>query len=145
MRVFKYLIGLWAAIAVYSIFSIASGPRGLSAYSQLLAEKERQMANLNELSVVNEELEKTANSLRYDDDTLLVYARQLGYGREYEQHVRIVGLGGIQNSNITPGKVYYAAPAEHISDRIIKITAFSTGLILFAFFFVLELIQSKER
>ena len=86
MRIFKYLIGIWAAIAVYAIISILSGPKGISAYNQLLAEQERQVTNLNELGIVNKELEKTKNSLLYDHDTLLVLARQLGYGQQDEQH-----------------------------------------------------------
>ena len=58
MKVFKYLVGLWAVIAVYSLFSIFYGPKGISAYNQLLAEQERQIANLHELGAINEELEK---------------------------------------------------------------------------------------
>ena len=145
MKVFKYLIGFWAAIVVYALFSLLSGPRGLSAYNQLLAEREQQQANLKELNTINEELEKTKNSLLYDKDTLLVHARRLGYGEENEQYIRIVGLGGINNPQPTAGKVYFTAVPDFISDRIIKIAALCVGLTVFAFFFVLELIETKEK
>ena len=145
MRVFKYLIGLWAAVIVYSIFSFFSGPKGLSAYNQLLAERAQQQANLQALRTVNEELEKTKNSLLYDEDTLRAQARQLGYGQEDERYVRIVGLGGINASQITEGKVYYAAVPDFLSDNIIKIIAFGAGFVVFAFFFVLELSGARGR
>ena len=145
MRIFKYLIGIWAAIIVYAVFSLLSGPRGLSAYNQLLAERGQQQANLKDLGTVNEELEKITNSLLYDKDTLLVHARQLGYGQEDERYIRIVGLGGINTPPTTAGKVYFAAAPDFLSDRIIKIAAVCTGLVVFAFLFVLELIGSKSR
>ena len=145
MRFFKYLIGIWTAILVYSLFSLLSGPRGLTAYNQLLAEQQLQMSNLKDLGTANEELEKTKNSLLYDQDTLFVYARQLGYGQEDERYVRIVGLGGVKNLYATAGKVYYAASPEYIPEKTVKIAALCTGLVFFAFFFVLELIQSREK
>ena len=145
VRVFKYLAGFWAAIAVYVVFSLISGPRGLSAYNQLLAERGRQQANLDDLAVVNEELEKITNSLLYDKDTLLVHARQLGYGQEDERYIRIVGLGGINTPPNTAGKVYFAAIPDFLSDKIIKITALCIGLAVFAILFVLELIESRTR
>ena len=145
MRSFKYLIGAWTAIAVYSLLSLSTGPTGISAYNQLLAEQQRQLVNLKELGDFNDELVKTKNLLQNDQDTLLAYARQLGYGRENEHYVRIVGLGGIKNPHNTAGKVYYTAAVDSISDRIIKITALCAGLLVFAALFVLELIEDKSQ
>ena len=145
MRAFKYLIGVWAAIVVYVFFSLISGPRGLSAYNQLLTERGRQQTNLEDLGTVNAELEKTTNSLLYDKDTILVHARQLGYGQEDERYIRIVGLGGINTPPATAGKVYFAAVPDFLSDKVIKITALCAGLMVFAFLFLLELIGDKTR
>ena len=143
MRFFKYLIGLWTAIAVYSLFSFLSGPTGISAYNQLLAEQERHLDNLDELGVVNDELIKTKNQLLDDQDTLMAYARQLGYGRQDDRYVRIVGLGAIKNPHNTAGKVYYTAAVDFLSDKIIKIASLCAGLLVFAIFFVYELIEPK--
>jgi len=145
MRIFKYLVGIWAALAVYALFSFLSGPRGLSAYNYLLSEKERQWENINDLGIINDELEKTRNSLLYDDDTLTVYARQMGYGQEDERFVRIVGLGNVKITPAVTGSVYTAQNPEFISDKSIKIAALCAGLIVFAFFFMLELIDLKSR
>jgi len=145
MSIFKYLIGLWAAVVVYAFFSFFSGPKGLSAYDQLLAERARQQANLQALHTINEELEKTKNSLLYDQDTLLAHARQLGYGQEDERFIRIVGLGGRNASQITEGKVYFAALPDFLSDRTIKIIALCAGFVVFALFFVIELIRRISK
>jgi cell division protein FtsB len=138
-------MGLWAAVLVYSIFSFLSGPKGLFAYNQLLAEYETQLENLEELGRLNKELKNTTNSLYYDEDTLAVYARQLGYSRENERFVRIVGLPGKPAERvISAGKIYYPAEPSYVSDRIIKITAFSVGLIVFAFCFTFEYLRFKK-
>ena len=145
MRVSKYLFGIWTAIAVYSLFSFTSGPRGLSAYNQLLSEREMQWDNMKELGAVNEELEKVRNSLLYDPDTLLIHAHQMGYGGEDERFVRIVGLGNVKNNPPAAGKVYFTRDPDFISDSFIKITALCVGLAVFIFFFVLELIETRVR
>jgi cell division protein FtsB len=145
MRISKYLIGVWTAIAVYSVFSFFCGPKGLSAYNQLLFERDKQWANIKELGIINEELEKERNNLLYDQDTLLVHARQLGYGYEYERFIRIVGLGTIKNTPAVTGNVYTIKDPDYISDKTIKIVSISVSLLLFAFLFMLELIDSKVR
>jgi len=145
MRIFKYLIGIWTAIAVYTLFSFLSGPGGLSAYNQLLSERDQQWANIKELGNINEELEKTKNSLLFDNDTLLVYARQIGYAQEDERFIRIVGLGNIKSPPAITGKVYITKPPDYLSDKIIKIVSLCAGFLVFTFLFTLELIENKVR
>jgi len=145
MRVLKYLIGLWAAIAVYTLFSFLGGPRGISAYNYLLSERERQYDNIRDLGNLNDELDKTRNNLLYDQDTLLIHARQMGYGQSDERFVRIVGLGTVRNTPATAGSVYYAQIPNYISDRSIKIAALCVGILIFAFLFMLETIEKRSR
>jgi len=143
MRISKYLIGIWIAVAVYTIFSFFSGPKGLSAYNQLLFEREQQWANIRELGIINEELEKERNNLLYDQDTLLVHARQLGYGYEDERFVRIVGLGNTKNTPAVTGNMYMIKNPDYLSDKTIKIVSLCIGFLVFAFLFMLEIIDSK--
>jgi len=145
MRVLKYLVGIWAAIVVYTLFSFLGGPRGISAYNYLLAERDRQFDNLQSLGILNEELEKTRNNLLYDQDTLMIHARQMGYGQEDERFVRIVGLGNVKSTPATAGSVYSAQAPNFISDKSIKIAALSIGILIFAFLFVLETIEKRSR
>jgi len=143
MRIFKYLIGVWTAAAVYTVLSFLGGPSGLSAYNYLLSEREHQLDNIKNLEIINEELEKTKNNLLYDSDSLMVYARQLGYGYEDERFVRIVGLGSMKNPPAVSGKVYSAYSPEVIADKYIKIAAICAGFLAFAFLFILEFFESK--
>jgi hypothetical protein len=145
MRVFKYLIAVWTAIAVYTLFSFLGGPKGLSAYNYLLGEREQQWYNIKELGIINEELEKTRNNLLYDHDTLVVHARQMGYGQEDERFVRIVGLGTVKNNPEITGNIYSIQNPEFISDKSIKIAAICLGLMVFTFFFMLEVIENRSK
>jgi len=145
MRVFKYILGIWAAIAVYAVFSFLAGPKGLDAYNYLLSEKEQQRINIKELGMLNEELERMRNNLIYDQDTLIVYARQMGYGQDGERFVRIVGLGNTMTAPHVTGNVYLAQNPDFISDRSIKIAAFCVGLLVFAFIFMFEFIEKRSK
>jgi hypothetical protein len=143
MRIFKYLFGIWTAIAVYTISSFLGGPKGLSAYNLLKSEQERQLTNIMELENINSEFEKTKNNLLYANDTLLVHARRMGYGYENERFIRIVGY---ENMNIPPsetGKVYIALTPDTISDKNIKLAAVCAGFFVFAFIFIFEFFESK--
>jgi cell division protein FtsB len=143
MRILKYLIGIWTAIAVYTLFSFFNGPSGLSAYNQLLFEREQQWANIKELGIINEELEKAKNNLLYDQDTLLVHARQMGYGTEDERFIRIVGLGKIKTTPAMTGNLYMVKDPDFLSDKTIKIVASIAGFMIFAFLFMLEIIEKR--
>jgi len=145
MRIKKYLFGIWAAIAVYSLFSFLGGPKGISPYNYLLNEREYQWENIKALGVLNEELERTKNNLIYDHDTILVYARQLGYGYEDERFIRIVGLGSPNPVPAAAGSVYSAQKPVYFPDRNIKIAALCAGLLVFAFLLMLEIIDKRAR
>ncbi|MCL2758599.1 MAG: septum formation initiator family protein [Treponema sp.] len=110
-----------------------------------MAERERQWDNIRDLGILNEDLERTRNNLLYDQDTLLIHARQMGYGHRDERFVRIVGLGTMKNAPVTAGNVYYTSKPDFISDKNIKIAALCIGLMVFAFLFMLELIEKRSR
>jgi cell division protein FtsB len=145
MKIIKYLFGIWVAIAIYTFFSFLTGPKGLSAYNYLLSEKEQQWTNIRELEVINEELERTRNNLIYDHDTLLVHARQMGYGHADERFIRIVGLSSIKPIPAEAGRVYTAQKPDFISDRSIKIAALCIGFMFFAFLFMMEFIEKRTK
>jgi hypothetical protein len=145
MRLSKYLIGIWTSIAIYTLFSFLSGSTGLSAYNYLLSERERQWENIKELGDINEDLERTKFNLQYDQDTLMVHARLMGYGQTDERFVRILGLGNLKNDTVTAGNVYITSNPEYVPDKNIKIASLCAGLLVFAFLLMLEIIDSKSR
>jgi cell division protein FtsB len=144
MRAFKYLIALWTAIAVYGVFSAMTGVRGLSAYQQLLADREKQWANMEKLRLINGDLENTKNSLLYDRDTIAVYARELGYGKKDERFIRIVGLGGMKNPHSSAGQILRSGRPDFIPDRALKIAALCAGLAVFIFLLIFDIIHFKR-
>ena len=145
MKIQKYLFGIWAAVAIYTLFSFFGGPKGLSAYNYLLNEREYQRENIRILGILNEDLDRTKNDLIYDYDTILVHARQLGYGNEDEHFIRIVGLGSTNPVPSTAGNIYSAQKPGFIADRTIKIAALCAGLLVFAFLFMLEMIDKRTK
>jgi cell division protein FtsB len=145
MSVCKYLAAFWTAAAVYTAASLSSGAMGFSAYKELAVERDRQSANLETLGLINEELENTKNSLLYDSDTLTVYARELGYGRENEQYVRIVGLNRANIPYTSPGEVIRTHRPDFIPDRTLKIIAFCSGLAVFGIFLAAGFLKRDDN
>ncbi|GHU15708.1 hypothetical protein FACS1894163_03460 [Spirochaetia bacterium] len=144
MRIIKYLIALWTAVAVYAAVSVFAGAAGLSAYEELKTEQERQRANMETLSLINEELENSKNALLYDRDTITVYAREMGFGEQDEKFVRIVGLGGSRRQYTAPGQIVTAVKPAYIADRLISIIAISAGLAVFIGLLVADLLNFKN-
>jgi len=145
MRILKFLIAIWTAIIIYTLFSFLYGPKGLTSYNYLLAEREQQRANIEELWKINEELEKIKNNLLFDHDTLLVHARQMGYGYQDERFIRIVGLGNIKTAPAMTGNVHSFSNPEFIQDKSIKIASACIGLLVFVFFLMIEFIESRSK
>jgi cell division protein FtsB len=144
MRAFKYLFAFWTACVVYSISSTLAGAAGFSSYHKLELERDKQRTNMENLRLINEKLENTKNSLLYDRDAIAVQARKLGYGRDNEKFVRIVGLGGIRHPDTAAGRLVVAEKPDSIPDRTLKILSFSTGAVIFALFLALDLLGLKR-
>jgi hypothetical protein len=100
----------------------------LYARRHLDAERIRLHENLKKLEDININYQNVKNNLIVDQDSLSVYARQLGYGREGEEYMRIMGLGIAINTDMPVGQVNYTESPVFISDSTIKIIS-----LLFAF------------
>jgi cell division protein FtsB len=128
MKALKYLISLWIGILVYSLASLSSGAMGLSAYTQLREERDRQLVNLDTLNRINTELEGGKDALLYDSDLIAAHARELGYGTESERFIRIVGLSGTRKQNLSPGETLYARQPEYMTERKIGLLSLAAGV-----------------
>jgi cell division protein FtsB len=127
MRFLKYLIAVWITLAVYTISAFFVGSTGTLASEQLLAERDNQRKNIETLQNLNQELEGTLNSLKYDSDTMIIYARELGYGTSEENFVRIVGLGAAKKQRSTAGQITIPRSSGYIPDRLLWFAAFCAG------------------
>jgi cell division protein FtsB len=128
MRFLKYLTAVWITLAVYTVSSFFLGATGIYAYDQLVAERGKQEANIEALREINRELAGVVNSLKYDSDTIRIYARELGYGRRDENFLRIVGLGGAKQRRTSAGQIVVPREASYLPDHILWFFAFCAGI-----------------
>ena len=143
MKLIKYILPLWLGILIYTLFSILRGPVGTSAYDQLEVEREKLTANMNSLKLINRELENTRDALMYDKDTIMVYARELGYRLPDERFIRIVGFAEVQRERTEPGRIIRAVQPEHISEKAIKICAFFIAFGSFLCILIPDVLQNR--
>ncbi|MDR1031230.1 MAG: septum formation initiator family protein [Treponema sp.] len=141
----KYLIPIWVGILVYTLFSIIRGPVGLSAYNQLHQEHDKLSENMESLKRINKELEITKDALMYDKETIAMYARDLGYSRNNERFIRIVGLEGVRKPQSEAGQLLTALEPQYISDATIKIVAFSLGAGLFLCMWLPDFLETRQN
>jgi len=136
MRFVQYLLVPWTAVVVYTFFSFFLGQNGLYARKHLEAERQRLIENQKILEQTRQDFEKTKENLMYDGDMISVYARQLGYGTEDEQFIRIKGLSIAINPPLPAGQVLYAASPEFVSDTVIKAISACFALAVLVFFLI---------
>ncbi|MDR2746346.1 MAG: septum formation initiator family protein [Treponema sp.] len=141
MRVVKYFLALWVSVAVYAGMSILAGAQGISAYDELLGEKKKQEANMENLRRINTELENKKNALLYDHDTIHVYARDLGFGEKNEKFVRIVGLGQAGKTLLLPGEIVIAEEPHYMDNKIIRFISIFAALAVFAAFLIQDVLD----
>lgn len=131
MKLVKYLVPLWSGILIYALLSIFFGAKGLSAYSQLEAEKTKELINIDILKEINWELSGARDILSNNRDNFYVPARELGFASPGEQFIRIIGLGGPPKTINSPGKVVTPLTPDYISNRNLQIfSVFMTFTIL---------------
>jgi len=143
MRFVRYMLVPWTAVAVYAFFSFFLGQNGLYARKYLEAERIRLLENQKSLENIKKDFLKTKNNIINDKDTLSVYMRQLGYGKEEEKFIRIKGLNVAVGADLPAGKVFYAANPEFVSDTVIKIISAFFALAVLVFFFIKDMILSE--
>jgi len=102
----------------------------------LEAERVRLNENLKKLENINTDYHNIKSNLAVDQDSLSVYARQLGYGREGEEYIRIMGLGIAINTDMPAGQVNYTVSPVFIPDTTIKIISLLFALAVFAFLLI---------
>jgi len=136
MRFIRYFLVIWTFFFVYTFFSFFLGQNGVSARKHLEAERVRLNENLIKLENINTDYQNIKNNLKVDQDSLSVYARQLGYGREGEEYIRIMGLGIAINTDMPAGQVNYTVNPVFISDTTIKIISLLFALAVLVFLLI---------
>jgi cell division protein FtsB len=143
VRPVKYLLALWAAVAVYAGMTLLAGGQGILAYNELLGEQKKQEENMETLRRINTELENEKNALLYDHDTIRLYARDLGLGERGEKFVRIVGLGQARKTPPSPGDAVAAEEPRSMSNRTIRLVSIFAALAVFIAFLIQDALDMK--
>ncbi|MDR1232473.1 MAG: septum formation initiator family protein [Spirochaetaceae bacterium] len=138
----KYLVPLWIGVVVYSATVVTVGKIGLQAYDELLREQERQQRNLDNLYKINENLTGIRDALKYDGDTILLHARDLGYGLEDERFIRIVGEDSVRPSQISEGELIQIETSDFVGDKTLRIIAVCAAGALFLFLLFVDLLKA---
>jgi cell division protein FtsB len=141
MRLLKYLFPLWVSILVYSSLAFFHGSSGFSAYDELKAERNKQLANLDALKKINRELEGDRDALLYDEDTIAVHARELGYGTENERFVRIAGLSKTMRRQYWAGETAEAQTPPSMDEKTIRTISLIAGGIVLGFIFFIRILK----
>jgi len=136
MRFIRYFLVIWTFFIVYTSCSFFWGQNGLYVRRHLDAERVRLYESLKKLENINIDYQNIRNNLMGDPDSLSVYARQLGYGREGEEYIRIMGLGIAINTDMPAGQVSYTESPDFISDTTIKIISLLFALVVLSFLLV---------
>jgi len=132
-------------VFIYSLFSVFLGQNGLFMKRNLEAEKSRISLNQTILKNAGNEYNLTKDYLLNDNDALSVYARQLGYSRNDEDFIRIMGLGISAKSELPAGQVFYALTPAHVPDKVIKLIAAFFGFIVFLFLLINDSFSIKNK
>jgi cell division protein FtsB len=141
----KYFAALWFAVVFYSVSSLFMGAAGFSAYRQLNAEKEKQIANLRRLEAINEEISGRKEALIYDNDTIGIYARELGYGSGKERFIRIAGLNGKAKTRISAGEPLLPVPPDYIDDKTLRIASVALAFAMLLSFAVVDIMRLVKK
>jgi cell division protein FtsB len=142
MRTLKYVMPLWTGIVIYSVTVITLGKTGLRSYDDLSRERDKQRLNLEKLSDIQESLSGIRDALKYDGDTIAVYARDLGFGSEDERFIRIVGLNSVHFPQIHEGEIVQVETGEFIDDKTLRVIAVCAAGALFLFLLFTDLLKA---
>jgi cell division protein FtsB len=140
----RYFLVIWTFFFVYSFFSFFLGQNGLYARKHLQSERIRLYENQKKLEDTFMEYRNIKNNLMADQDALSVYARQLGYGREGEEYIRIMGLGIAINTDMPTGQVSYAVNPVYISDTTIKIISLLFAFAVLSFLLIRDFYNNSD-
>ncbi|GMO48902.1 MAG: hypothetical protein Ta2B_30420 [Termitinemataceae bacterium] len=141
MRLLKYAVPVWVALIFYAAASLTVGAAGINAYKSLSSEREKQMANLTALQTLNEELQGVEEALRYDEDTIAVYARDLGFGSSDERFIRIVGFNEKHKQTLDAGEVIRALDPSYVDDKTLRIIAVVIAISLVLCIIIVDILQ----
>jgi hypothetical protein len=129
-------------IVIYAVTVMTIGKTGIHSYNDLSRERDKQRLHLERLYGINENLSGIRDALKYDGDTIAVYARDLGFGAEDERFIRIVGGDHARLPQIHEGEMLRVETGAFIDDKTLRVIAVCVAGVLFLFLFFIDLLRA---
>ncbi len=129
MNRLKVIFPVFAGVFVYCVFSILLGPKGVWSSAQLLEERDRLVAHLEELYSINIDLDAQVKNLTADPDTIAVYAHELGFVSGEEKLIKLAGFSGGIDRKLSAGFPVTVRKPEALPEWICKIFGLSSAAV----------------
>ncbi len=131
MRLYIHIIfPIFVSVAVYSMLTFFFGKSGI--YAQKVLEDERQalLKNIGMIKQKGVELDVLIKNLTSDEETIKVFAHDLGYIEEDEVIVKLSSFGNKNPlSEVSSGSAITVRKSAFISDSLCKKFALLMGII----------------
>ncbi|MDR2446183.1 MAG: hypothetical protein LBD58_02655 [Treponema sp.] len=137
----KCLTAIWFGSLVYAVLAFTVGGKGVIAYDALTKERNRLQENFNRIREINKRLNvrnilfgsyenDPKNPMPADSDTILIEARNMGYGVSGENAIHFNGIERKEKTYIEPGTPEYAFKVKGFPDHILKIISLVSAISL---------------
>ncbi len=125
----------WIFLSLFILYSLSLflwGDSGLNAMKKQLNIEKELHRNLSVLVSTNEKLNKQLDSYRYDPETIIIQARELGYIQEGEKMLFVKGIS--DSSHVQkPGNVILPQTPSESGEKIIRAFFFISMILTAAF------------
>lgn len=140
MKRYNYIFSIIFGAYIYTILSFTFGPTGIYAMNQLNIEKNKVLINKNDLNLINLELVDFKNNLDLNNDTIAIYAHELGYISEGEGLIKLANYKGGVSRNFNAGFVLKANEIFYLPEWFCKLAS-----IICSFMILIVLIIQKIK
>lgn len=135
MKRAKYLLVIFIGTLVYVTLSLTVGQNSIACYRQMEEQKRIVSRQKTEIQNINSELNLELTALKKDKAVIAAYARKLDYVADGEKLIKIKGLKPSQSSLFETGTVVRHKEPTYVSERLCKIAAICSGLLVFLFIY----------
>ena len=147
MRLYIHIIfPFFVMTLAYTLLSFFFGATGIYAQKKLEEELKNLMKNINMINQKGEELDIMIKNLTSDEQTIKIFAHDLGYINEGEGLIKLTSFKAYPLRDMTCGDAITIHKPAFISDSLCKRFAFLMGLVsLIIEILILKSYDSKER
>ena len=130
MRLYIHIIfPFFVMTLAYTLLSFFFGATGIYAQKKLEEELKNVMKNINMINQKGEELDIMIKNLTSDEQTIKIFAHDLGYISENEKIIKLSPFKHEGLSQVSYGSAVTIQKSAFISDRLCKQFAILMGII----------------